>query len=61
MISARRASSVPQSQTFAIVVRDGRVVDAAPIARWAVGKPEQRVSDYYRRKGALNWADDPGL
>ncbi|MFF0864139.1 hypothetical protein ACFYUV_20440 [Nonomuraea sp. NPDC003560] len=38
--------------TFAIVVRDGRVVDAAPIARWAIGKPEQRVADYYRRKGA---------
>jgi hypothetical protein len=38
--------------TFAIVVRDGRVVDAAPIARWAVGRPERRVADYYRRKGA---------
>ncbi|MFC4006662.1 hypothetical protein ACFOY2_05480 [Nonomuraea purpurea] len=38
--------------TFAIVVRDGRVVDAAPIARWAVGKPEQRVADHFRSKGA---------
>ncbi|WP_187414211.1 hypothetical protein [Nonomuraea sp. PA05] len=38
--------------TFAVVVRDGRVVDAAPIARWSIGKPEQRVADYYKRKGA---------
>ncbi|MEV0231603.1 hypothetical protein [Nonomuraea sp. NPDC050786] len=38
--------------TFAIVVRDGRIVDAAPIARWAIGKPEQRVAEYYQRKGA---------
>jgi hypothetical protein len=38
--------------TFGIEVRDGVVVDAAPIARWAIGKPEQYVADYYRRKGA---------
>lgn len=43
--------SLPHA-TFAVVIRDGRVVDAAPIARWAVGKPERQVADYWRRKGA---------
>lgn len=38
--------------TFGVAVRDGVVVDAAPIARWAVGKPEEQVAAYYRRKGA---------
>lgn len=31
---------------------DGRVVDAAPTARWAIGKPEQRMVACYRRRGA---------
>jgi hypothetical protein len=35
-----------------IEVRDGRVMDAAPIARWTIGKSERYVADYYRRKGA---------
>ncbi|MFI7468174.1 hypothetical protein [Nonomuraea sp. NPDC049646] len=38
--------------TFAIVTRGGLVVDAAPIARWTVGKPERQVADHFRRKGA---------
>jgi hypothetical protein len=38
--------------TFLIATRGGVVVDAAPIARWALGKPEQKVADFYRRKGA---------
>lgn len=38
--------------TFGIGIRDGVVADAAPIARWAVGKDERQVADYYRRKGA---------
>lgn len=38
--------------TFGVQVRDGVVIDAAPIARWAIGKPESVVADYYRRKGA---------
>ena len=38
--------------TFGLAVRDGIVVDAAPIARWAIGKPEQKVADFYRSKGA---------
>jgi hypothetical protein len=39
--------------TFGIVTRGGRVVDAAPIARWAIGKPEGQVAGYFRRKGAV--------
>lgn len=39
--------------TFGIQVRGGVVVDAAPIARWAVGKSEVEVAAYYRRKGAV--------
>lgn len=38
--------------TFGVEVRDGRIVDAAPIARWAVGKAERPVADYYRQRGA---------
>jgi hypothetical protein len=38
--------------TFAVVTCDGRVVDAAPIARWAVGRPERQVADHFRREGA---------
>lgn len=37
--------------TFGLLVADGKVVDAAPIARWTVGKPERQVADYFRRKG----------
>lgn len=42
----------PLYATFAIITREGRVVDAAPIARWAVGKDERTVADHYRKKGA---------
>jgi len=38
--------------TFALCVRDGRVVDAAPIAKWAIGKDEREVAAYYRKRGA---------
>lgn len=38
--------------TFGIAAHDGRVVDAAPIARWAIGKPADQVAAYYRRRGA---------
>ena len=48
--------SLPHA-TFGIEVeplRDGqhRVVAAAPIARWAIGRDARLVVDYYRRKGA---------
>jgi hypothetical protein len=38
--------------TFGLLVEDGVVVHAPPIARWAVGKDERTVADYYRRHGA---------
>lgn len=38
--------------TFALATEDGIVVDAAPVAKWAIGKNEKYVADYYRRKGA---------
>lgn len=37
---------------FAIVACQGRVVDAAKIARWTIGKRLDDVLRYYRRKGA---------
>lgn len=38
--------------TFALMLRAGIVIRAAPIAGWAVGKEEALVLGYYRRKGA---------
>jgi hypothetical protein len=38
--------------TFGIALRSGRVVEAAPIARWAVGKDGEFALNYFRRKGA---------
>jgi hypothetical protein len=38
---------------FGVVVRNGFVIDAAPIACWAIGRPEEEVALYYRHgKGA---------
>lgn len=40
--------------TFGLGIRQGVVVEAAPIARrYALGKPERQVADHYRRKGAV--------
>ena len=39
--------------TYGIAVKGGVVVDAAPIARWMVGKSETYVADWLRRKGAV--------
>ena len=39
--------------TFGLRVEGGRVVEAAPIARWTVGKPERVVADHYRARGAV--------
>lgn len=33
-----------------VVVRDGVVTVAAPIVKWAIGKPWNEVSDYFNRK-----------
>jgi hypothetical protein len=38
--------------TFGLIVRDGLVVEAAPICRWAVGEKEWKVADYLRQRGA---------
>ena len=43
--------SLPHA-TFALVVTDGTVTDAAPIARWAVGKDEGSVARHFRQRGA---------
>lgn len=37
--------------TAGIVVRDERVIDAAPVMRWAIGKELETVLSYARRKG----------
>lgn len=45
---------------FGLVVVDAVVVEAAPIAKWAEGKPARQVWDYYARRGAeLMWLPDP--
>jgi hypothetical protein len=38
--------------TFALGIRDGSVVMAAPIARWTIGRGEREVADYFRSRGA---------
>jgi hypothetical protein len=43
---------MPGAPTFGLVFEDGRVTEAAPVARWALGKPKSKVLDYYRQKGA---------
>jgi hypothetical protein len=38
--------------TFGIAVAEGVVTDAPPIANWAIGRDEQSVAAYFRRRGA---------
>ena len=38
--------------TFGVCVEGRVIVDAAPIARWSVGRDYQDVLAYYSRKGA---------
>jgi hypothetical protein len=45
--------------TFALGITNGRVSDAPPIARWAIGQDERRVAGFYRAKGAV-FRDLPG-
>lgn len=54
---SRNGKSWPAA-TFAVAVKDGRVVDAAPIARWALGKDARQVEAFYRGRGAI-WRDLP--
>lgn len=44
--------SLPNA-TFGISTDGGHVTDAAPIARWTVGRPEREVADWYRSRGAV--------
>lgn len=47
--------------TFGLVIRDGRVSAAPPVARWAAGKHEAEVAGYYRRRGAVLTVLAPSL
>ena len=37
--------------TFGLITKDGRVIEAPPIARWTTGKKTEEVIAYYRQKG----------
>ncbi len=37
---------------FGLIIERGIVVEAAPIAGWATGKPAREVLEYFKRKGA---------
>jgi hypothetical protein len=43
--------SLPHA-TFAIITKDGRVIDAPPIAKWATGRDERPLADYYHERWA---------
>jgi hypothetical protein len=45
--------------TYGIAVRDGRVVEAAPIAGWMVGKDERFCARWLFSKGATVVPLDP--
>jgi hypothetical protein len=36
---------------YGVVVRDGQIIEAAPIARWSVGKPLAQFAAWVRKKG----------
>ena len=36
---------------FGVVVRVGRIADAAPIGRWMIGKTEKQIRNWVRQKG----------
>lgn len=38
--------------TYGLATQAGRVVDAAPIARWMIGRTEQECANWLRKKGA---------
>lgn len=42
----------------AIVVLDGRCIEAAPILRWAIGKSHKQLIEYFKRQG---WDYEEGL
>lgn len=38
--------------TYGIETEHGTVIDAAPIAKWMIGKPEVEVAAWLKKKGA---------
>lgn len=34
-----------------LIIRDGHVIDAAPILRWTIGKERDQLKAYLHRKG----------
>jgi hypothetical protein len=38
---------------FGLLVHDGRVAGAPPIASWCTGRPAPAMWDYWQRRGAL--------
>lgn len=42
-----------------VVGPSGRVTEAAPIARWTIGKPGREILAYWRHRGAtVTWSED---
>jgi hypothetical protein len=39
--------------TFGLFSHDGKIIAAAPIAGWTVGRSERDVAAYFRRRGAV--------
>jgi hypothetical protein len=37
--------------TYGLIIRNGRVVEAPPIARWMVGRPEHEMAAWITGKG----------
>ena len=50
--ATRCVQVVMSHATFGVIIRDGRVIDAAPIARWTIGKDERQVAAYFKHRGA---------
>jgi hypothetical protein len=44
--------SLPNGETFGLIVDGGEIADAAPYAKKSIGRPEREAADYYRRQGA---------
>lgn len=38
--------------TFIIIEENGKIVKAAPVANWTIGKSVDNVLDYFRKKNA---------
>lgn len=48
-----RFTSTNQFATFGVRSNSGIIDDAAPIARWCLGKTLDYVMAYYRKRGAI--------